>query len=153
MSAAPASPVVDLDVWRERARDVRGAEPSAAAIPDERPPVAAAAGASVLRMPAPAGPGPMSVFGPVMAFGLVRRPAVEGALPARLRPVHSPHLEAGAGQDGDGGPDAARQPALAGPPDLRALPALSSEQGVTSAPTPRLRLLLDTRGTPRGPRR
>ncbi|MBC3763385.1 hypothetical protein ACUN7V_13850 [Quadrisphaera oryzae] len=162
MSAAPASPVVDLDVWRQRARVVRGAQAlAAAATSDEAAPtgpvapVAAGGGTgSVLRLPSPAGPGPLSVFGPVMAFGLVRRPAA-GELPSRPRAVHAPQLEAvrAAEATGDGGPDAARPPAPAGPPVLRVVPALSSEQGVTSAPMPRLRAVLDSRGTPRGPRR
>lgn len=156
MSSAPASPVVDLDVWRERARVVRGAEAPAAATPEEVAPAAASGGTgSVLRMPSPAGPGPLSVFGPVMAFGLVRRPAPAGELPVRPRAVHAPQLEAlsADGASADGGPDAARQPAPAGPPSLRLVPALSSEHGTTSAPMPRLRAVLDSRGTPRGPRR
>jgi hypothetical protein len=154
MSAAPASPVVDLDAWRQRARVVRGAEAPAAAADDAAPAAAAGGAGSVLRMPSPAGPGPLSVFGPVMAFGLVRRPAA-GELPSRPRAVHAPQLEAlrAAEEGGDGGPDAARQPAPAGPPALRVVPALSGEQGVTSAPLPRLRAVLDGRGTTRGPRR
>jgi len=143
-----ASPVVDLDSWRERARVVRSAEAPAAA------PAGAATAAStgtddsqVLRMPAPAGP--VSVFGPVMAFGLVRRSAPAGGLP---RAVHAPHLDARSEQHGDG-PDAARRTAPAGPPELRLVPALSSEPAVTSAPAPRLHVVPDVRGSSRGPRR
>ncbi|MGQ7297289.1 hypothetical protein [Quadrisphaera sp. KR29] len=157
MSAAPASPVVDLEAWRERARVVRGADPAdgAGGAGATTPALAASGDAAVLRMAAPAGPGPLSVFGPVMAFGLVRRPAPAGALPTRPRAVHAPQLEAlrAAEQDGGDGPEAARQAAPAGPPVLRVVSALSSEPGVTSAPAPRLRAVLDSRGASRGPRR
>ena len=140
-----ASPVVDLDSWRERARVVRSAEAPAAA-----PAETASTGtddATVVRMPAPAGP--LSVFGPVMAFGLVRRSTPSAGLP---RAVHAPHLDALRDADG-GGPDAARRTAPAGPPELRLVPALSDEPAVTSAPAPRLHVVPDTRGSSRGPRR
>lgn len=141
-----ASPVVDLDTWRERARVVRAAEVPAAVTSD----AAASTGtdtASVVRMPAPAGP--VSVFGPVMAFGLVRRSAPAAGRP---RAVHAPHLDALLEQDGDG-PDAARRTAPAGPPDLRLLPPVSPEPAVTSSPMPRLQVVPDARGASRGPRR
>lgn len=137
-----ASPVVDLDSWRERARVVRSVEAPAAA-------PAASTGtddSAVLRLPAPAGP--RSVFGPVMAFGLVRRSAPAG----QPRAVHAPHLDA-PGATGGEGPDAARRTAPAGPPELRLLPALSDEPAVTSSPTPRLHVVPDARGSSRGPRR
>ncbi|MBF5083014.1 hypothetical protein [Quadrisphaera sp. INWT6] len=143
-----ASPVVDLDSWRERARVVRSAEAPAAA-PAETAATASTGtdDASVVRMPAPAGP--LSVFGPVMAFGLVRRSTPSAGQP---RAVHAPHLDALRASGGEG-PDAARRTAPAGPPELRLVPALSEEPAVTSAPAPRLHVVPDTRGSSRGPRR
>lgn len=153
-----ASPVVDLDVWRERARIVRGADSSAAAAPASAPAATPSGdGASVIRMPAPAAPaGPVSPFGPVMAFGLVRRSAPEGGAAAALqRAVHLQRAlsEPDSACDPAGGPDAARREAPVGPPVLTVLPQLSAEPATSSAPVPRLRSVLDTRGTPRGPRR
>ena len=81
-----ASPVVDMHSWRAQARVVR---PATAPLPDATSSagVAAAAAAVVVHLPdlsgrAVAADRPLSVFGPVMAFGLRPRAAGAAAAPA-----------------------------------------------------------------------